>query len=108
MRKISLAALMATGCFPWIPAGAQNVQTGPEIIRAVRHDVSPLAGDSRRVGGAEAAAVVPADRADPAGAGSDAAIDGEVRAQRVANVVDGEAEREPIDDGHGDGSARLQ
>ena len=45
MRKIACAAVIAAGCFWGTPLGAQNVQTGPEIIQAVQHDVSPALRD---------------------------------------------------------------
>ncbi len=45
MRKNASAAVIAAACFLWTPAGAQNVQTGPEIIQAVQHDVSPALRD---------------------------------------------------------------
>ncbi len=41
MRKVAIAAAIAAGCFLEASAGAQSVQTGPEVIQAVQHDVSP-------------------------------------------------------------------
>jgi hypothetical protein len=41
MRKCAILTAIAAGCLLGVPAGAQVVQSGPEVIPAVQHDVSP-------------------------------------------------------------------
>ncbi|MBS1856851.1 MAG: hypothetical protein JST11_15895 [Acidobacteria bacterium] len=41
MRRIGLVAAIAAGCLPGLPASAQSVLRGPQIIHADHQDVSP-------------------------------------------------------------------
>ena len=45
VRKAGIAAAIAAVFLLGASAGAQNVQTGPEVIQAVQHDVSPALRD---------------------------------------------------------------